>query len=366
MKILHVISGGETGGSRKHVNTLLEKFPQEQVCLLVFQEGALSQEARDAGIRVELLKQSSRYDLSVLKRLTNFINTEKFDIVHSHGPRANLFLSFIKAKISAVWVTTIHSDPTLDFMKRGIKGYVFTKLNLSTLNKIDFFFAVSERFKENLMKFGIPSEKIQTIYNGIDFSEPLEPNQKIRQELGLKHSDFVMAMVARLHPIKGHDIVLQALKQMDKPDVHLLLVGDGPIRSEIEQMVSNLGLNKQVHFLGFRKDVNEIYSNSDVALLASQSESFPLALLEAANQKLPVITTDVGGVRQLVSDPHYGWVVEVNNENQYLNAMREAYDLNEKCELASQGELLYKHAVQHFSLENLYKLIEETYRKLIR
>ncbi|PLS17830.1 glycosyltransferase [Bacillus sp. M6-12] len=366
MKILHVISGGETGGSRKHVNTLLEKFPQEQVCLLVFQEGALSKEAREAGIRVELLKQSSRYDLSVLKRLASFINTEKFDIVHSHGPRANLFLSFIKARISAVWVTTIHSDPTLDFMKRGIRGYVFTKLNLSTLNKIDFFFAVSERFKENLMKLGIPSEKIQTIYNGIDFSEPLEPNSKIREEIGLTQSDFVMAMVARLHPIKGHDIVLQALKQIDKPDVHLLLVGDGPIRFDIEQMVSRLGLEKQVHFLGFRKDVNEIYSNSNVALLASQSESFPLALLEAANQKLPIITTDVGGVRKLVTDPQYGWVVDVNSQAQYLQAMQEAYYLHQKKELAPRGEKLYKHAVQHFSLSNLYKLTEETYRRLVR
>ncbi|MBA9027824.1 glycosyltransferase [Peribacillus huizhouensis] len=365
MKVLHVISGGETGGSRKHVNTLLKKFPTEQVCLLVFQEGILAEEARQAGIRVELMKQSSRYDLSVLKKLTGFINEEEFDIVHSHGPRANLFLSLIKKNMKAAWVTTIHSDPKLDFMKGGVKGFLFTKLNLSTLKKIDYFFAVSDRFKANLMALGISGDKIQSIYNGIDFIEPLKRDTEMRHSFNLKNDDLVLTMVARLHPIKGHDLVLHALNKLNNLKIHLLLVGDGPIKTEIERMVHDLGLDKQVHFLGFRKDVDEIYSISDVALLASHSESFPLALLEAANQKTPVLTTDVGGVRQLVTDERYGWVTDVNDVEAYCGAMQEAYQLHIDNKLQERGLNLYEHAKANFSLDLLYELTCKTYESIL-
>ncbi|MGM9924959.1 MAG: glycosyltransferase [Bacillus sp. (in: firmicutes)] len=363
-KVLHVISGGETGGSRKHVTTLLEQFPAESVCLLVFQDGPLAQEARQKGIRVEMLPQSSRYDLRIINKLASFINNERFDIVHSHGPRANLFLSFIKKKIRAVWVTTIHSDPTLDFMKGGLKGRIFTALNLQALKKIDFFFAVSERFKDNLIQLGIPSSIIHPIYNGIHFTEPLQADGALQKELGLSEDDFVMTMVARLHPIKGHDMVLEALKKLDNPHIHLVLVGDGPIRSEIEELARNLNLQKNVHFLGFRRDVDHIYSNSHIALLASHSESFPLALLEAANQKLPLISTDVGGVKQLITSKAYGWVVPVGNGDSYREAIEEAYGEYRNGTLEPKGEELFRYASTHFSLKALADDVESVYDRL--
>lgn len=366
MKVLHVISGGETGGSRKHVITLLEQFPQESVCLLVFQDGQLAQEAKAKGIHVEIMQQSSRYDLRILQRLKSFITDNQFDIVHSHGPRANLFMSFIKGSIPAVWVTTIHSDPKLDFMKGGLKGRVFTSLNLHALKKIDFFFAVSERFKENLVEMGIPSEKIGTIYNGITFTDPLGRDGALQQELHLSPDDFVMTMVARLHPIKGHDIVLKALKQCNQPHMHLVLVGDGPIRAEVEAMVKELQLEKNVHFLGFRQDIEHIYSNSHIALLASHSESFPLALLEAANQKLPLISTDVGGVKQLITSEEYGWVVPTNDVDAYRNAMEEAYRDFQQQKLPIKGEKLYEHATANYSLQSLANTIEEMYQALVK
>ncbi|WP_042350939.1 glycosyltransferase family 4 protein [Bacillus massiliigorillae] len=366
MKVLHVISGGETGGSRKHVTTLLEQFPNESVCLLVFQDGPLAQEARQKGIRVEMLPQTSRYDLRIISKLASFINKEQFDIVHSHGPRANLFMSFIKKKIQAVWVTTIHSDPTLDFMKGGVKGRIFTMLNLRTLKKIDYFFAVSERFKDNLVTLGIPANIIHTIYNGITFSEPLERDYSLQKELKLSNDDFVMTMVARLHPIKGHDIVLEALKKLNNPEIHLVLVGDGPIRDEIEGLVRSKNLQDNVHFLGFRQDVDHIYSNSHIALLASHSESFPLALLEAANQKIPLISTDVGGVRQLISSNEYGWVVPTNDAEAFAEAITESYDNYKSGRLATKGEELYNHASTNFSLHALANSIDEVYKRLAK
>ena len=86
-----------------------------------------------------MFSQKSRYDLSILKNISEFINNEKFDIVHTHGPRANFYVSLMKKRITAKWVTTIHSDPFEDFTKQGLKGWIFTKLNLKAFKNIDLF-----------------------------------------------------------------------------------------------------------------------------------------------------------------------------------------------------------------------------------
>lgn len=359
MKVLHVISGGETGGSRKHLVTLLTKFPNETATLVVFQDGQLAAEAREHGIDVHIIAQKSRYDLSVLKRLMTFIKGGDYDILHTHGPRANLFASFIINKVNVVWVTTIHSDPTLDFIKSGIKGFAFTKLNLFAIKKIHHFFAVSERFKENLIGLGIPREKITTIYNGIEFDKTKTKTSLTRQELGLTEKDFVITMVARLHPIKGHEIVFEALGKLNNPNIKLLLVGNGPIEGELKKKAAT----DQVHFLGFRQDVNDLYALSDIALLASYSESFPLALLEAANQHIPLITTDVGGVKNLIKSKDMGWIVPIKDVEAMKSAIHEAY--SRKKELPKMGETLYTYASDHFSLDNLYEDITDTYNQLL-
>ncbi|MBO9131019.1 glycosyltransferase family 4 protein [Bacillus sp. 165] len=365
MKVLHVISGGETGGSRKHLITLLSRFPKQDVSLVVFQEGTILEEARENGIDVHLLKQTSRYDLSVLSRYTNFINNGGYEIVHTHGPRANLFTSLIKHKIHAKWVCTIHSDPALDFVKSGIKGAIFTKLNLFSMKKIDLFFAVSNRFKKNLMSLGIPEHKIVVIYNGLEFNHHPYHNTLQKEDLNLSSSDFVLTMIARLHPIKGHEVLFEALQTLKQKNIKVLLVGDGPIEQELKKAVTEKGLSSTVQFLGFRKDVDELLSITDVNLLTSYSESFPLVLLEAAQHKVTCIATNVGGVADLINSPELGWVIPPNNAEALRNAIIEAYELYQKNELSNKGEKLYQRATSHFSLESLYKAIRDTYEGLV-
>ena len=363
MKILHFISGGETGGSRKHVITLLSKLPKDSVSLVVLQEGALSKEAEEAGIDVHVFKQSSRYDLSVLNKLIRFIKDNSFDILHTHGPRANLFGTNLKSRLNIIWVTTVHSDPKLDFMKTGVKGKAFTKLNMFALQKMDGYFAVSETFKQNLVSLGIPAAKVQTVYNGIEFTaEKAAPLS--RESLGVNENDFVMTMVARLHPIKGHEVVFKAIKSLNNPDMKLILVGDGPIKEELEELAVKEGLKAQVTFLGFRQDVDSIYGASDVALLASYSESFPLALLEAANQHVPLITTDVGGVKELVEPGSTGWIVPIKDDQSLATAFASAYGKKESGELKQMGTKLYSFASSHFSLQQLADSTMNYYKKL--
>jgi L-malate glycosyltransferase len=367
MKILHVISGGETGGSKNHILSLLQGLPKKEILLCVFQEGLLYEEAKRLDIPVTLLRQKSRYDLSILIKFLHLIRDNNIDIIHSHGPRANLFCYMIRFfKQPFKWVTTVHSDPRDDFIRGGIKGKVFTTINMNILKKINYFFAVSERFKQMLSGFGIDKQKIKTMYNGIDFSRTLPVNIE-RKDLGLTEEDFVIIMVARLHPIKGHKEVFSAMKKLasNKPNIKLLLVGDGPIKDQLVEMVTSLKLEENVRFLGFQNDVHSYFSLSDVKLLSSYSESFPLVFLEAARANTPIISTDVGGVKNLINSRELGWIIPVKDIEAMKAALNEAIVKKEEHLLAEMGKKLHKRAASEFSIQQLVDHTYLHYKKIL-
>jgi L-malate glycosyltransferase len=361
MKVLHLISGGETGGSKNHLLSLLTHLNKEEILLGVFQEGQLSEEARQLGIPLVVFGQSSRYDFSIIGKIKLTMRQEGINMVHTHGPRANLYTYIMRQSTKFKWVTTIHSDPQQDFIKGGVKGKVFTAINMRVIKKIDHFFAVSERFKQMIVGFGIDAKKITTIYNGIEFDIPLKENLT-REDLGLSEDDFVIIMVARLHPIKGHTVVFDAIKDID---AKLLLIGDGPIRKELEEEVASKGIKDKVHFLGFQKDVHSYLSLSDVKLLASYSESFPLVILEAARAHIPVISTDVGGVKDLISDPSLGWIVPIKDAPSMTDVIEQAMLQKQDAQLAKIGKNLYTKASANYSVDQLAEKTKQTYIKLM-
>ncbi|WP_188206914.1 glycosyltransferase family 4 protein [Alkalibacillus aidingensis] len=362
MKVMHVISGGETGGSKNHIISLLQQFTQREILLVVMQEGMLSQEAEAAGISVINLNQKSRYDLKARKRLKEITISENVDIIHTHGARANWFVATIINKLNVKWITTVHSDPIHDFMKTGLKGKIFTRLNLWTYQKIDHFFAVSEPFKDNLVHLGVPERKITTILNGIKFENQGE-STLTRNDLSIDKDAFVITMVARLHPIKGHKELIQAIRQVidNHPDqrIDLVLVGDGTEREALEELAKDQNIQPNIHFLGYRDDVWDIYRLSNVGILTSYSESFPLALLEAAREKLPLIATRVGGIPQLVEK--YGWVIEPKSVESIVEALEEALRHFNEGTLTNIGEQQYTYAKENFSVERLSQQTRNTY-----
>lgn len=361
MTILHLISGGETGGSKNHLISLLSQFSTDEVILCVMEEGILSVDAKKAGIRTVILNQKSRYDLSAVKKLGSFIKEENISILHTHGPRANFFAYLTRMTIKFKWFCTIHSNPKLDFVKGGVKGKAFTLLNMQVLRKIDHFFAVSHSFGEMLEGFGIQKNKISIIYNGISFEEP--PFQPIsRIEFNLKEDDFVVTMVARYHPIKNHPVAFRAVSQLQKEGIpiQLLCIGDGPERDQLERAAKG---KEYIHLVGFRNDIHACLLASDCLLLTSDSESFPLVLLEAARAKKPVVTTAVGGVRALLPDERLGFVAPIGNSDAIADALRKIYAAKVSGEIEQMGDAIYAHAKENFSLGQLENATRKTYIK---
>jgi L-malate glycosyltransferase len=366
MKVLHLNAGNETGGGMVHILSLLNQFNRNEFYLGLLEKGMIEERAKEMGINTHIFAQSSRYDLSVLSKVIQFIKREKIDIIHTHGARANLYGYFIRLFTNVVWTTTVHSDPRNDFLGRGIKGEVFTKLNLSVLKKPDHYFAISKRFAEMIGEFGVKKNKITTIFNGIDFDK--ENNSIIsREELKLNPDDFVILMVARFDPVKRHELAIFAMEAVIKeyPKTKLIFVGDGSTRHIMEELVKQKKLTENILFLGYRDNAASFYKIADIFLLTSKTESFPLVLLESSKEKTPAITTDVGGVKDMIPDASYGYVLEDDKVEDITKAIISAIELKEINKLRDMGEKFYSHTSQNFSIESTADSIYQTYKKLV-
>lgn len=345
MKVLHVNAGNEYGGGLFHILSLFNGINQIEMDLLVFEEGPVAEMARKEGINVYVIPQKSRYDLTILSKLNSFIHQNQYMVVHTHGPRANLFVSLLKNKIKAHWVMTVHSDPTLDFKERGVKGRLFEKLNLRTLKKPDHLIAVSNEIRNILISNGVYSNRISVVHNGRAFSNAEAVTKPDR-------GHFSIITVGRLEWVKGHQYLLQALSEVKKTNLFLKICGTGQEEDRLKRLAEELGLSEKVDFLGWidPEEVSEQIVQSDILVLPSLSESFPLVALEAGEKQVPVIATEVGDVREMIPNPTLGWLVPKENPNAIAEALEKAFIEWEKGLLEQKGERFYRWSRQ-FTIE---------------
>ena len=363
MKVLHVNAGLEKGGGLFHIVNLLKeaKLENKNFELLTLSFGPVTTAAREAGITTNILGAKNRYDLTVLKRLIDYINKNDFDVVHTHGARANLFLNMIHKKIKAKWVVTVHSDPLKDFSERGFIGDVFTKLNVHALKNADGIFAITQNFANLLVnQVKIPRTKICVIYNGIFFHN----NDAIPSKYA--HPYFNLINVARTEKIKGQDLLLKALKDTNNKNIHLHIVGDGEELSNLRALTRDLGIADQVIFHGFlsHQEINELYRKMDLAVLTSYSESFPLVLLEASDNLLPILSTDVGDIRKMIPDDQHGIVVEIGDQKGLAKKILQASNFNQQ-QLHDMALSEKEYVANTFSMENQLAAIENYYKILL-
>lgn len=370
MKVLHLISGGDTGGAKTHVLSLAQELEKhvdlKLVCLM---EEDFYREGRQMGLDISVIPQKRRYDLGVVRQLRNLIRQEGFQILHCHGARANFVAAIMRRSFRIPSLTTMHSDYKLDFQGSFYKNLIYTNLNAWALRSFDYFVAVSDSFKEMLISRGFPAGKIFVIYNGIDFNAELKLLKKedYLQKLGLaipSHSRIV-GLMGRLHPVKGLDLFLQGARLVleEEPATHFLIAGDGEEREKLLQLRDKLRLSKQVHFTGYLDQPDQFINILDINTLTSYSESFPLVLLEGARLKKPTLSSAVGGITHLLKEGETGLLFEAGNEEQFAAKLLRL--LRDEKMAARLGEALYNHARENFSLERLGRNHWEIYRQIL-
>ena len=352
MRVLHINAGNEDGGARTYIINLMKGQKQIGVesTLLTFQRGPVSKMAKENGLSVSVIEQKQRFDLSILKPLIKYINNNNFDIVHTHGPRANYIVSLIRKKLNAKWVITVHSDPRIDFS--GLKGSVMLKLNLHALKRADSLFYMNPDLVDYFESLKIPDEKTFEVFNAIDFSGI---NPRFNHQ-----STFSLLEVARLVDVKNHRLLLEALSKV-KFNYRLTLVGDGPLMDDLRELVKTLGIKDKVEFVGFRENTGDYYQECDVSVLTSKSESLPTVYLESAAYGKPVIATNVGATDKVINDDT-GWLVESDNEQELISALNDAHDFWKDDNLDQKGLALYQEVRDNYSIDELARKVNDGYQ----
>ena len=306
MKIVHIIGGGDVGGAKTHVLSLVSKLSENnKVVLVSLREGEFAEDARRLGIDTRVIKNKNPMkDLSDLRRL---IRKEKFDIVHCHGAKANVIAAAIKARIKVPVITTVHSDYRLDYMGSVLKRFTNGLMNTVALRFLDAYIGVTGAFAKILTERGFDPYKLYTLNNGIDFSElsPKIGREEYLKKLGIEcENPIVCGIAARFDPVKDIPTAMRAFAKAAAKfeNLYLVLGGDGEEKEHLKTLAAELGVSGRVVFAGWIDDMDSFLNCIDISIISSVSEGFPYSVLEAIRARCTMVSTKVGALPEVIAD----------------------------------------------------------------
>lgn len=369
MKVIHLISGGDTGGAKTHVHSLLQGLQgQLDVTLVCFVEGPFAQEARALNIPTVVLPgRNIPRVLSILKKM---ILEGHYDIIHCHGARGNMMGSLLRRSTGLPVVTTVHSDYRLDYMGRFFSRLTYGTINSIALRTLDYRIGVSDAMVDQLIERNFDPDRLFSIYNGLDFSPrpvAIERDEFFRS-VGLQHDEtsIVVGIAARLNPVKDIATLIRAFAKANAqhPSLRLLIAGDGKQMQDLKRLAAELGVSDTVCFAGWLSDVDSFYHAIDVNTLTSLSETFPYSLTEGARAGLPTIASRVGGVPYLIDHGVNGLLFEAGDVDalaSHLIAVASDPGLRERL-----GRRLHEKAKTEYSIAATINRQKEIYQIILR
>jgi glycosyltransferase involved in cell wall biosynthesis len=325
MRITHVVENLNRGGLERVVIDLIEQQQlMGHVCQVVclFEPGRLAPEIQQLGVPLIACGKKTGFDIGALRKMRSAIIDHKAAVIHSHNAVAHYYSVLAAAFLGGRRINTRHGMANHPFSwKREI-------LYRMSMVFSDVAAVVCDRARENFLKYRIlPKSKAVTIYNGIPVDRFVMRNavarKKLLGEAGWPEDSVVLGKVARLNPPKDHRMLLHAmaLTHAAEPKARLVLIGDGPLRVELEALSQKLNLVDVVCFMGDRSDVASLLPGFDVFVMSSTTEGYSISLLEACASALPIVATDVGGNREIIADGLNGYLVPAKLPEQFAEAI---------------------------------------------
>lgn len=352
LRILFLVTSMPVGGAETLLLNLVrslnrQQFSPEIACLK--ERGPLGEElAHEIPVYHNLI--SCKFDLLVLPRLWRLMRKQKIDAVVTVGAGDKMFWGRLAAKLAGVPViaSALHSTGWPDSVGR---------LNRMLTPITDAFIGVAAAHGQHLVENEhFPAEKVQIIYNGIDTTR-FCPGDKAqaRRQLGLPVDAKVVAILAALRPEKNHAMFLSGAAEIlrREPRARFLIIGDGPLRGELEQLVQQLGVADVTQFLGSRHDVEHVLQAVDVLALTSHNEASPVSILEGLSCGVPCVASNVGSVSETVVDNVTGKLFPKGNQTAYVNAVLELLENDTlRARLGAAGRQL---VIQNRSLDAMVR-----------
>lgn len=367
MNILHIISGDLWAGAEVQAFSLIRACRGSDLMKLqvvTFNNGILSENLRKEGIPVTVFDEHMYSMFSLIAGCARLIRSSQSGIVHVHGFKEN-FVGGIAARLvrHATIIRTHHGKGMVGV---GLKYNLIERINAGFLT--DEVIAVSQDLKSLLVNFGIPPERITVVHNGIEPLAPLDSSKAraLRSELGIAGNEKVIGTVGRLVPIKDHRMLLEGARIIleREPLTRFVIVGDGPDMDSLKNLACDLGITSRVCFPGFRDDAADFLGLFDIFCMTSLHEGIPMALLEAMSLGLPIVATQVGGMKEVIHDNESGLLVSSRNARSFADACLRVLRNETTRERISRNAML--RVREGFLLDRTVKLTQDIYGRSIQ
>ncbi|WP_343628263.1 glycosyltransferase [Roseateles sp.] len=378
LHVLEVVGNGIVGGMERCVERLVAGLgrgdPSQQrgrgeaadsvdrpagfrFTVLCPSEGAFAERVRAVGAQVGVVAMPEDPPWSSIQMVASLIAAEGVDLVHAHLPNAHL-LAGIAARLAGVPVmTTIHGRQVIlpDLEVHRLAGS-----HLSVVCRQSYYHALG---------LGADRERLSLDPNGVDVDEfrpGPRPAHGLRETLGIGSDAPLAGFVGRLSPEKAPEVMLRgaAVLRQRLPGAHVVLVGEGPMKTQLREHIEREGLGSHIHLVGGVDDVRPIYHELDLLVSSSNSEAMPLALMEGMASGLPVVATRVGGVPEIVEHGGTGWLVQPRDYEDLAGRMHQMLTQPELCR--GMGAAARARMERHHRLDRMLASLGDRMRRVAR
>lgn len=369
IKVVNVISDTNIGGAGKCVINFCKNYDKKkfEIVVVVPKGSALVAELKPTKVKIieiDGLKDKS-FDMSSLFKLIKVFKNEAPDIVHTHASS----VARIAAKFAggAKIIYTRHcAYPVSDKIKKGIGRFLYKNINEFFADEI---IAVGNAAEENLLDGGISKEKITTFFNGVEQIEITseEKRKQLRKQYGINDDENVVGIMARLELVKGQDTFIEAANILLKDKnlkIKFLILGTGSEEQRLKEKVKELGIEKDIIFTGFVKNVEDFLNIMDVQVNCSfGTETSCLSLLEGMSIGVPAVASDYGGNPYLIFDGENGYIVPIKSPEKTAEAIRRILQNKEiKRKMQEKAVEIYN---KKFTIQRYVNNVQDVYEKAI-
>lgn len=363
VKIVHVLTDTNIGGAGVWLLNYLKSYDRNKynVCVALPENSMLKQKVSDLGIRVYEVSgiADKSFSKEGIKEFKKLFEKLKPDIVHSH---ASLSARIAAKKLKIKIVNTRHC---LEEKKKFPVSMIYSMIN-NYLS--DIVIGVSKAACENLIADGTDKNKVRLVYNGAFPPQKLsdEEKNKIREKYNIPRNDVIVGIVARLEPVKNHELFLKAMKIVIEScdNVTALIVGSGSMEKRLKELSKEFNIDKCVIFTGYQSDITDVMNIIDINVLTSEKEALSLSLIEGMFLEKAAVTTDSKGPCEVVENGETGIVVKNHNEILFAEAVIKLVENEQLC--ADMGKSGAERAEKLFSVNKMIASLDGVYGELIK
>jgi len=361
--IAHLVIGGDVAGGQMVALALARAARKrgDRVVFLSPTRGAFTELLDEEGFECFTVDVSRTFRIDGALALRRLLRHLGVDVLHTHTALAANVLSRVAGRLSgAAVVSHIHIEN--HFRPNRLARAVHAALDNATARLSACVIAVSNDTRRALIAQGYPASLVETIHNGIDLTERMDPPGGLRAELRVPGGAPLALEVGRLCEVKGQRELIEATALV--PDLHVALAGadleqGGAYRAALERLAVERGVSDRVHFLGYRADVDDLLAQADLVVLPSWTEGLPLVVLEAMAHAKPVVATPVGGTAEAVEDGVTGALVPPRDPGRLADAIRGVVeDPQRRRELGLAGR---ERVEREFSEEQMTRRVLAVY-----